>query len=634
MHAVARPLRLRDGYPPIEDHGLIGDARGSALVARDGRIDFLCIPRFDSTPLCCGLLDRDLGGHLLVAPRDVVESGQHYLEDTGVLVTSLTGRHGTVEVTDAFVLRPDARLEASERASAGELLRRVRVLHGSVPLRVSVRPRGGAGITRAEGGDGWWLDCPLQNLTLRLRASHPLHGPETELRLEQGDVFWLSLRWDGAAPGPESGRPGPGGVDARIRETVGAWRRWADRLPQSLPRNDLVRRSAITLKMLEHVENGAVVAAPTSSLPESIGGRRNWDYRYTWMRDAAYSVYALRRIGLPHEAERFLAWVLQVSRGDHGPRVLYGVDGMPPPPETPDDALEGYRGSRPVRWGNAAFDQQQHDILGEIMDCAFHRSATGGEIGPELWRTLAAMARRAGEVWDRPDRSIWEVRSTGRAFTYSAAMCQVALDRAARLGHRLGLPGDVTGWARQARRINERLLLDAWDDDMQAFTEHLGPGGGLDAAVLALPMRRVVPADHPRMAATARAVAERLDAGEGLLYRYLPTESPDGFPRPEGAFVLCGFWLVDNLAGQGRLTEAEERFERLCAYASPLGLLSEEIDPADGSLLGNYPQGLSHVGLLSSAVTLHRMRSGRAPELATGVDPWSRGRVDTGREGT
>ncbi len=620
MHSVARPLRLRDGYPPIEDHGLIGDARGSALVARDGRIDFLCVPRFDSTPLCCALLDRELGGHLLLAPAGLRESRQWYLEDTGVLVTRMTGPQGTVEVTDAFALRSGARLEKSERASAGELLRRARVVHGSVSLRVSLRPRGGAEISRADG-DGWWVECPCQDLTLRLRASHPLQGAETELRLEQGEEFWLTLAWEDGwegGAGPVSHTRGPG-VEQRLEDTVTTWRRWAGRLPEDLPRNDLVRRSAITLKMLEHVENGGIVAAPTSSLPEHVGGRRNWDYRYTWMRDAAYAVFALRRIGLPLEAERFLAWVLEVTKGGHGPRVLYGVDGLPPQPETLDEALEGYRGSAPVRWGNAAFDQVQHDILGEIMDCAFHWSAAGGEISPQLWESLAAMADRAGEVWDRPDQSIWEVRATGRAFTYSAAMCQVALDRAARLAHWLGLPGDVVRWARQAGRISEHLLMDAWDDEARAFTTHLGPGGALDAAVLALPLRRVIPADHPRMIATTRAVAEGLDAGNGLLYRYLPEDNPDGFTRSEGAFLLCGFWLADNLAGQGRIAEAEERFERLCSYASPLGLLSEEVDPGDGSALGNYPQGLSHVGLLSSAVTLGRVRHGYAPELLTGV---------------
>lgn len=473
------PVR-RDGYPPIEDHGLVGDARGSALVARDGGIGFLCVPRFDTPPLVCPLLDRVRGGELVLTPEDLRGCDQHYLEDTGVLVTRMTGPEGTVELTDAFVLRPGARLEESERAASGELVRRARVAHGSVVLRVVVRPRGEALTTRGEGGDGWWLSCPHQGLKLRLRSSHRLDGGAATVRLEQGEEVWLTLCWDGpgTAPGPLHTD-----VDARIDATVRAWRRWARRLPADVPRADLVRRSAITLKLLEHVENGGIVAAPTSSLPETVGGERNWDYRYSWMRDAAYAVFALRRIGLPREAERFLARVLEVTRTGHGPRVLYAVDGRPPVPETLDGELEGYRGSAPVRWGNAAFDQVQNDIYGEVLDCAFHWAGAGGRIAPDLWDSLVAMTRCASESWDRPDRGIWEVRSADRPFTYSAAMCQVALDRAARLARRLGLPGDVEGWARQAARLGTRVLDEAWDEDAGAFTARLGSRAAVRSAV-------------------------------------------------------------------------------------------------------------------------------------------------------
>jgi GH15 family glucan-1,4-alpha-glucosidase len=611
------PLHLQDlaavdGYLPIADHGLVGDGRGSALVGRDGRISFMCVPRFDAPPLFCGLLDAERGGGLLLAPDGVRRGAQRYLEDTGVLVTELASDDAVVELTDAFVLARGAELEHSARAATGELVRRARVLHGDTPLRVVVRPRGGADFRRA--ADGWRLTCPHQGLRLSLRSSHPLDGAETVLRLRQGEEFWLALAWDEPEPGATIDRSG---VTERIEDTVAVWRRWAERLPRQLPRADLVRRSAITLKMLEHIENGAIIAAPTSSLPERIGGVRNWDYRYTWMRDAAYAVFAQRRIGLPHEAERFLAWVLDVTRLGDGPQVLYGVDGRAPQPETVDEELSGYRGSAPVRWGNGAMDQQQHDIYGEIMDCAFHWGSRGGRISAPLWKSLSGMARLAQDLWNKPDQSIWEVRSAGRPFTYSAAMCQVALDRAARLAGSLNLPGDVRGWAREAGRISEHVLHEAWDDRRQAFTEHLGEGGGLDASVLTLPLRRVIPADHPRMVATTRAVARELDAGGGLIYRYLPGKSPDGFEGSEGAFMICCFWLVDNLAGQGRVEEANELFERLCSHANPLGLLSEEVDPSDGSLVGNFPQGLSHVGLISSAVILGRISSGLRPELFT-----------------
>jgi GH15 family glucan-1,4-alpha-glucosidase len=432
------------------------------------------------------------------------------------------------------------------------------------------------------------------------------------LSLREGEELWLGLRWS-----RRRGQRDDRTAGDRLDDTVRAWRRWSSRVVDDVPRADLVVRSAITLKLLDHVENGAIVAAPTSSLPEHIGGTRNWDYRYSWIRDAAYAVFALRRIGLPMEAGGFLHWALTAAQRDGRPRVLYDVDGLPPPPETIDEELAGYRGSTPVRWGNAAAEQVQHDVYGEILDCALQWSATGGEFGSGLWDRLAGLAEQARSEWRRPDHGIWEVRTKGRPFTYSTAMCQVALDRAARLARRLDLPGDADGWAHDARSLTRRILSDAWDEGAGALTEHLGPGGALDASLLALPLRRVLPADHPRMAATARAIADRLGAGDGLLYRYLPLESPDGISEPEGAFLLCSFWLVDNLAGQGRTDEATALFEQLCAHAGPLGLLPEQIDPADGSFLGNFPQGLSHVGLISSAVVLARTQRGVRPELST-----------------
>jgi pentatricopeptide repeat protein len=402
----------------------------------------------------------------------------------------------------------------------------------------------------------------------------------------------------------------PDSAGERLQATLEVWRGWTKHVDYDGPEAPLVRRSAITLKLLDHFENGAMVAAPTSSLPEAIGGPRNWDYRFTWIRDAAFSVYAFRRVGLWREARGFLGWVLDAVEPGGRPRVLYDLDGGAPPPEREDSELEGYRRSRPVRWGNAAADQRQHDIFGEILDCAFQWARHHGAIDEALWATLRDLVEAAAQEWHRPDRGIWEVRTVGRPFTYSAALCQVALDRGAQLAERFGLRGDVARWRATAERIRDAILEEAWDADVGSLTEYLG-GGGLDASLLALPLRRVVPADHPRMVATAQAIVNRLGAGKGLLYRYRPEESPDGLPGHEGAFLLCSFWLVDNFAKQGRLDEALDLFESLCRRANPLGLLPEQIDPRTGAFLGNFPQAFSHVGLISSAVNLVRLMRGQ-----------------------
>ncbi|GAB2865303.1 glycoside hydrolase family 15 protein [Streptomyces deserti] len=599
-----------EGYLPIEDHGLIGDGRGCALVGRDGAISFMCVPRFDAPPLFCSLLDRHRGGSFLLAPEGLRLSRQHYVEDTGVLVTELRTDTGVVEITDVFLLQPGARLEVDAPVGTGELVRHARVTQGSVDLGVAVRPRGETHAERQAAG--WQLTCPQQALKLHLTASRPLPGPRCTLPLSQGEDLWFRLRW-GERRGADWGRS----VSPYVDDTVRAWRRWSALVVRDTPRADLVSRSAITLKLLDYVENGAIVAAPTSSLPERIGGDRNWDYRYAWIRDAAYTVFALRRIGLPDEAGGFLHWALTAAWREGRLRVLYDVDGRPPPPEVIDEELEGYRRSAPVRWGNAAAEQLQHDVYGELLDCAFQWAATGRPVSTGLWHRLAGLAEQARTAWRTPDHGIWEVRTHGRPFTYSAAMCQVALDRAARLATRLNLPGNATTWAVEARRLAGRIIHDAWDEHTHSFTEHLGARGGLDASLLALPLRRVLPADHPHMVATTQAITERLGAGDGLLFRYLPQDSPDGLQEPEGAFLLCSFWLVDNLAGQGRVDEASELFEKLCSYASPLGLFAEQIDPADRSFLGNFPQALSHVGLLSSAVVLARTQRGVRPELST-----------------
>jgi alpha,alpha-trehalase len=591
------PIRHHDGYPPLEDLGLIGDGSTAALVARDGSIPWMCAPRFDSPPVFAALLDERVGGAFRVALEDAAEARQRYQRGTGILVTEIRGPSGTVRLTDFLALRAGVDLAADRPAGRGELVRMVQVLEGTVRMRVSMDPRGPARLD-ADAREPVW-DLPDRGLRLRLRGSRPLAGPDTLVPMAAGDRLDLALRWADRDPLDDPG------ADRLRRRTAAAWRQWLRAMTYDGPACEAVTRSALTLKMLDHIPNGSMVAAPTSSLPEAIGGPRNWDYRYAWIRDVAFAVYALRGIGLSSESRSFLEWALDAI-GRHGrPHVLYDLDGGKPPPEREDLALEGYRGSAPVRWGNGAFEQRQHDVHGEILDCAWQWHEVGEWFDGGLWERIRRLVESARLAWREPDSGIWEVRSSARPFTYSAAMCQVALDRGARIAERRGLRGDVAGWRADADVIVRAILDEAWDDGVGAITEQLG-GGGLDASLLALPLRRVIPADHPLMVATTAAIADRLGAGDGLLYRYLPDVSPDGLPGHEGAFLLCSFWMVDNLTGQGRLDEAGSLFESLVARGGPLGLLPEQIEPGDGSFLGNMPQAFSHVGLISSAVNLAR----------------------------
>lgn len=597
-----RPIRRVDDYLPLEDYGLIGDGATAALVGVDGSIPWLCIPRFDADPLFCGLLDHAQGGSFTIAPAELREGRQRYLPHTGVLETELRCATGVVRLTDAMVLRSGADLGEDAAADRAELVRSALVIEGRVRLAVEVSPRGGAEVRPVLSG----LEIrphTRPRLRLHLRSNRPMSGLHTTYDLAQGEQLDLGLSWG------RFHRHHRFDAGSMLRDTATAWRSWLSGCSYAGPQQQLVRRAAITLEMCDHWAGGAVIAAPTASIPAPIGGIRNWDYRYVWIRDAAYAVFAFRRIGFHGEADAFLGWVLDaVERGDR-PRIMYDLDGDPVPDEVSDAGLEGYRRSAPVRWGNGAADQRQHDLYGEILDCADQWLRAGGELQPVLWAGLAGLAEMAARAWEQPDQGIWEVRSEDRAFTYSAGLCQVALDRAASIGERFRLPGPVGTWRATAAHIRESIVERAWNERTRTLSAHLDGGSALDASLLALPLRHVVPADHPRMVATTAAIADRLDAGGGLLYRYLHDESPDGLPGDEGAFVLCSFWLIDNLTLQGRIEEAEQLYDSLCTRASPLGLFSEQIDPSTGAFMGNFPQAFSHIGVIASGVNLARAKA-------------------------
>ena len=605
-----RPLARTDGYLPIEDHGLIGDGATCALVARDGTIPWLCLPNFDSRPFLAGILDVDRGGSLDVTPVGLQGARQRYLPDTGILVTEMQGPDGRLELTDCLTLRSGADLSEPVPSGRGELLRVARVVEGTVEVEVRLDPMDGV-LVRSELG-AWRIHWPAQpDLEILFSASHPLTvagdgAIRGRVTLHRGEQVVVALQWSGNTHARLGTDPGE-----LVEQTAAAWRSWADRLQYVGPQAELVRRSALTLKLLDHAPTGAIMAAATSSLPEEIGGTRNWDYRYTWVRDAAFSSYALRRIGMRAESDAFLAWTLRNVERDDRASIVYTLDGRRPGMEWQDLALSGYRGSAPVRWGNGAARQIQNDVYGELLDVAYQWVRSGGAVDALLWGALCELTEQAIGQWATPDNGIWEIRDTGRLFTYSVGMCHVAVDRALRIAEICGLPHPRERWRLEADRIHRTLLEHSWDPDRGTFTEHLTPPGqagrgGLDGSLLTLPLRRLIAADDPRMVATTEAVRRHLDAGDGLLYRYLHTESPDGLAGGEGAFLLCSFWLVDNLAGQGRIDEAHGLYESLCGRATELGLLAEEIDPTTGAFLGNFPQAFSHVGVISSGWNLAR----------------------------
>ena len=610
-----RPLVRTDGYLPIEDHGLIGDGITCALVARDGSIPWLCLPNFDSRPFLAGILDGERGGSFDLTAVGLREATQRYLPDTGILVTEMQGPDGRLELTDCLTLRRGADISEPVPSGRGELLRVARAVGGAVEVAVRLAPMDGV-LVRPELG-AWRIQWAAEpGLEILLSCSSPLTvagdgAIRGRVRLEDGQRLTVALQWSGQTHTRIGTEP-----EVLIEQTAVAWREWAGRLQYTGPQNDLVRRSALTLKLLDHAPTGAIMAAATSSLPEEIGGGRNWDYRYTWVRDAAFSSYALRRIGMQDESDAFLAWTLRNVERDDRASICYTLDGKRPGMEWQDLALSGYRGSGPVRWGNGAARQIQNDVYGELLDVAYQWVRSGGVLEPPLWRALQQLTEEAITQWRTPDNGIWEIRDAGRPFTYSVGMCHVAVDRAIRIGELCGLPFPADRWRREAELIRSTLLERSWDPGRGTFTEHLTPAGetghgGLDGSLLTLPLRRLIAADDPRMVATTEAVRRHLDAGDGLLYRYLHEESPDGLAGGEGAFLLCSFWLVDNLTGQGRLDEAQELYDSLCGRATELGLLAEEIDPATGTFLGNFPQAFSHVGVITSGWSLGRALAAR-----------------------
>jgi alpha,alpha-trehalase len=614
-----RPLHLLDGYLPIEAYGMVGDGSTVALVGRNAAIDWLCAPRFDSTPLFAGILDKDKGGSFSVTPEELVATRHRYLGETPILITELETTSGVLRVTDVMPIHPDADLRRMDNANRGELLRVIELISGEVEFSVDISMYRHRLTRQTSDTTCTWRIDDTDVVDIEIESSRPFDGRHGTWTLPRGESVAFCLRWNGGKDASSVDAP----VSA-ITTSMEAWSAWLANIRYDGPQRPVVIRSAITLKMLDYLPTGAIVAAPTTSLPEEIGGERNWDYRYVWIRDGSFSVAAFRRMGLHEEAWQFLAWILEITEGSDI-SVMYTLDGVREIPETDDTELAGYRNSQPVRWGNGAWDQTQHDVYGELVDAAFQWANQGGEISTSLWERLTELVERAATEWRTPDEGIWEVRSPGRLQTYSAALCALALDRGIRLAQMRDLPADIERWQRIHDEIIDVILEYAWSDELQSLTQVIRSPedeknkGHLDAALLTLPIRRVIPPDHPKMVATTEAIARELGAGDDLLYRYIPEKSPDGLSGDEGAFVLCSFWMVEVLVLQGRLDEAKAMYDRLCGRVNELGLLSEEIDPDTGHFLGNFPQAFSHIGLIAAGEAIARAEgkmSDNTPEPA------------------
>ena len=607
MAAVVRDPRT-EGFLPIAEHGLIGDLRTCALVGSNGTIDWFCAPRFDSPSIFGSILDTDRGGDWQIHPTgEVTRTQQYYFPESNILVTRFLTDTGVTELHDFMPL-----LEAHDEHHRQRLVRRVVAVRGTAELemRMAARPDyGRAEITPepVEGGvrviDG--------SLAIGLSATVDLAIEDRDvtagLSMSEGDsaLFVLEvLEPDEPMQGFDSDD-----VDRLFDATSAFWRTWLARSTYTGRWRERVNRSALMLKLMCHEPTGGIIASPTTSLPEHIGGGRNWDYRYVWIRDAAFSLYALLRLGFTDEAAAFVRWLSErlgetPENDELGPlRVLYDLDGKVPTKERELDHLSGYRGSRPVRVGNAAVEQLQLDTYGELLDSVYLFNKYGPGLSHDAWSDLSRIMDWLLENWDRPDAGMWEIRDQPRAHTTSRLMEWVAVERMMRVARQRGLPGDLTRWAEVRDAIYARIMTHCWDDEVGAFMQYEG-SSVLDAGVLLMPMVKFVAPNDPRFVSTLDAIEERL-VSDSLVYRYDHEQSPDGVGGEEGTFSLCSFWYVEALTRVGRVDEARLALEKMFTYANHLGLYAEQVG-LNGEQLGNFPQAFTHLSLISAAINLDR----------------------------
>ncbi|MCC5580929.1 glycoside hydrolase family 15 protein [Microtetraspora sp. AC03309] len=603
---TGREFGCADGsrYLPIGDHGLIGDLRTVALVGTNGTIDWYCCPRFDAPSVFASILDADRGGSFELAADEAERTKQFYFPDTNVLITRFFADDGVGEIQDFMPIA-----EGSREVDRHRLIRRVTCVRGTLPFHVRMAPRfdyARQSHTVDLRGDRALFESPSYSLALTSSVPLDTDGRDVfaQFKLSEGDqaVFALDRAAEGLRP---RGCP-IAEAEGEFCATVRYWRRWLSASRYRGRWREVVHRSALTLKLLTYAPTGGIVAAPTTSLPERISGERNWDYRYVWIRDAAFCVYALLRLGFTEEAEAFMDFlsthVPLCTECDNGPlQIMYGIDGRRDLPEQELDHLEGYRGSAPVRIGNAAAGQLQLDIYGALVDSIYLYNKWGDPISSDRWDELCTLVDWVCRNWDQPDEGIWETRGGRKNFVYSRLMCWVAIERAMRVALQRGLPADLSSWRCARDTIYRQIMKNGWSSTLQAFIQHFDEEV-LDASVLMMPLAKFVSPTDPKWLSTLDALGAGL-VSDSLVYRYDPEVSPDGLQGPEGTFSICSFWYVEALARAGRLDEARLAFEKMLTYANHLGLYAEQIGHT-GEQLGNFPQAITHLALISAAFNL------------------------------
>ena len=591
-------------FEPIENHAVIGDLNTVALVALDGSIDFMCFPRFDSPSVFAALLDPERGGAFRIAPElNGAKRKQLYLPDSNILLTRFLATDAVVEISDF--------MPVGEAFPAHNLVRRVKSVRGQVSIRMVCAPRFNYGRSShkcfLEGRNVMFASDGPDGTILRLRSSVPIE-------IENGDAAAVfTLRTDESASFVlEDARKdlpcaGERYVPESFKSTLNFWRDWMGKCRYQGRWREIVNRSALTLKLLVSHEFGSLVAAPTFGLPEVMGGERNWDYRYTWIRDASFTIYALMRLGYTEEAGAFNRWIeqrCQELNPDGSLQIMYGIDGRHDLAEEILPHFRGHCGSRPVRIGNGAFNQLQLDIHGELMDSVYLYDKWGEPISHDLWANLVRLIDWVTRNWARPDEGIWEVRGGMQEFLYSRVMCWVAIDRGIRLAHKRSFPAPLDHWLKVRDQIYGDVFANFWNADLKAFVQHKG-SRTVDASCLLMPLVKFISPSDPRWLSTLEAV-DRLLVEDSLVHRYrIGKAAPDGLPGTEGTFSMCTFWLAECLARGGDVRRGRFIFEKMLGYANHVGLYAEELG-AEGQHLGNFPQAFTHLGLISAAYALDR----------------------------